>query len=97
MCGRNLPQTDSDVVPGEGLLVYPGKDAGVKGTLPSMRLKWIRKGMEDYEYVALLKEAGKSELALQLSRSVAKNWKEWSKDPVDYEKVRRQIGDMLSK
>lgn len=33
---------DGDHYPGEGMLVYPGEDAGVEGTVPSLRLKWIR-------------------------------------------------------
>jgi hypothetical protein len=31
------------------MLVYPGDPVGVPGTVPSMRLKWIRKGVEDHE------------------------------------------------
>src|SRR5215831_9523779 len=45
--------------PGEGMLVYPGGGGGVDGPLPSMRLKWLRKGVEDYEYVEMLKRAGR--------------------------------------
>jgi hypothetical protein len=40
--------------PGEDMLVYPGADAGIDRPLPSMRLKWLREGIEDYEYVAPL-------------------------------------------
>ena len=86
---------DKRAFPGEGYLVYPGQDASVKGTVPSLRLKWIRKGMEDYEYVELLNRAGKRDLALQLSQSVAKDWKTWSRVVADYEKARRQIADAI--
>ena len=37
--------------PGEGMLVYPGQPVGVKGVVASMRLKWLRDGVEDYDYV----------------------------------------------
>ena len=30
--------------PGEGMLIYPGKPVGLTGSVPSMRLKWIREG-----------------------------------------------------
>ena len=33
--------------PGEGMLVYPGQQVGVKGVVASMRLKWLRDGVED--------------------------------------------------
>lgn len=35
---------------GDGTLVYPGPD----GLLPSIRLKFLRDGIEDYEYLAML-------------------------------------------
>ncbi len=37
---------------GDGLLIWPGKD---KTPYPSIRLEMIRDGIEDYEYLALLK------------------------------------------
>ena len=36
---------------GDGTLVYPGPD----GALPTIRLKFLRDGLEDYEYLVLLK------------------------------------------
>ena len=45
-----------------------GKMPEFKGTLPSLRLKWIREGVEDYEYIELMKKAGKSDAALELAR-----------------------------
>ncbi len=44
---------------GEGLLVYPGPPAGVKGPVTSIRLKLAREGLEDYEYMVLAAQ-GKS-------------------------------------
>lgn len=48
---------------GDGTLIYPGTTAkiGVKNPiyLPSVRLKHIRDGMQDYEYLNELKAAGK--------------------------------------
>ena len=38
---------------GDGTLVYPGPD----GALPTIRLKFLRDGLEDYEYLVLLKNA----------------------------------------
>lgn len=36
--------------PGDGYLLYPGKDYGVYGPIGTMRLESIREGNEDYEY-----------------------------------------------
>lgn len=83
--------------PGEGLLVYPGADAGVDGPVPSMRLKWLRKGVEDYEYVEMLKRAGRGDWALNLVRSVASDWNSWTQSPAALEGVRRRLGEELDR
>lgn len=36
---------------GDGYLFYPGKQIGLKGWVPSIRVKVIREGVEDYEYM----------------------------------------------
>jgi hypothetical protein len=62
-----------------------------------MRLKWIREGVEDYEYVAILKRLGRGDWALTLSRKAAKDWKNWTKDVTVLEDVRRQLGDEIER
>ena len=89
--------TDGDHYPGEGMLVYPGEDAGVQGTLPSLRLMWIREGVEDYEYIELMKKAGKSDVALELARQLGEDFRHWNADPKPLFAVRRRIGEALDK
>lgn len=44
--------------PGNAMFLYPGDDVGLpKRAFPSMRLKSIRRGMQDYEYFWLLAES----------------------------------------
>lgn len=83
------------IPPGEGWLVYPSP--GGEGFVPSMRLKWIRKSVEDYEYVEMLKRAGHGEWALRIVKSVASDWANWSQDPDAVEKARRQLGEELDR
>ena len=40
----------------DGLLVYPGKDYGIKGPISTIRLESIRESNEDYEYLWMLEE-----------------------------------------
>ncbi len=54
--------------PGEGMLVYPGEQVGVKGVVASMRMKWLRDGVEDYDYVEILKELGEGDAAMQIAQ-----------------------------
>ncbi len=92
---NNAGTFSSSNYPGEGVLVYPGSTVGVTGVAPSIRLKWIRDGVEDYEYVALLKAAGKGSWALQVAQGVGPNWTNWTRDPNALESARQQLGQEL--
>jgi hypothetical protein len=78
--------------PGDGLLVYPGAPAGVDGIVPSMRLKQLRAGVQDYEYVAMLRHLGRGDWALQRIHTVAPDWTHWTRKGSALEDVRRQLG-----
>jgi hypothetical protein len=81
--------------PGDGMLVYPGQQVGVSSVVPSMRLKWIREGIEDYEYVQILKNLGRGDWALQMSREVGADWSSWTRRPEDLGVVRKQLGEEI--
>ena len=46
--------------PGEGALIYPGTPRRRTRADPTLRLAWIREGIEDYGYVALLRQLNAS-------------------------------------
>ena len=83
--------------PGEAMWVYPGVDIGLPaGTVvPSIRLKWLRDGVDDYDYLTLLKQAGLADWARGKITPVAQDWKIWSRDPAAIEAVRVQLGEKL--
>ena len=82
--------------PGEGMLVYPGQPAGIQGVVASMRLKWLRDGVEDYEYIQILKTLGKADLAMQIARSIGPDWTHWSRDPGAIDSARQQLGEAIN-
>jgi hypothetical protein len=88
---------DGNTYPGEGMLVYPGREAGASSVVPSMRLKWIREGVEDYEYVAILKRLGRGDWALAHVHRAAADWRIWTQDVKVLESVRRELGDEIEK
>ncbi|MFB3880268.1 MAG: S-layer homology domain-containing protein [Armatimonadota bacterium] len=92
----NDVETYAPYFPGEGMLVYPADDVGLAGVVPSMRLKYLRDGVDDYDYVALLKERGLGDWALAIARTVGPDWDNWTRDPVLLESARRQLGQQLS-
>ena len=77
------------------MMVYPGQPAGISAAAPSMRLKWIRDGVEDYEYVELLKQAGYGDWALKIARRVGGDWSHWTRDPEMLEAARLELGQKL--
>jgi hypothetical protein len=83
----------SSAYPGEGMLLYPGAQVGLTGVCPSMRLKWLRDGVEDYELIQLHKDGGWSEFALGVAAQVGPDWTNWTRDPAALEAARRQLGD----
>jgi hypothetical protein len=82
--------------PGEGMLVYPGEQVGVKGVVASMRLKWLRDGVEDYEYIQILKDHGKGDLAMQIARSVGPDWTHWTRDAAAIDSARQRLGQAIN-
>lgn len=92
---NNAGKYSSSNYPGEAQLLYPGQDVGIAGAAPSMRLKWLRDGVEDYDYVALLQQAGKGAWALQQAASIAPDWTNWTRSSTALEAVREALGNAL--
>lgn len=76
---------------GEGSLFYPGADAGFAGPVTSMRLKQIREGMEDYEYLMLLVRHGQRTYAEEAAKRLAQSWTRWNQDPKALYQVREEL------
>jgi len=101
--GTGDPWTSGEVYssssyPGEGLLVYPGANIGLASNMvaPSMRLKYLRDGVDDYDYLALLVAGGQGDWAQELVTSIATDWRTWTRDSAQLEAVRRQLGERLN-
>ncbi|HYE06799.1 MAG TPA: glycoside hydrolase domain-containing protein [Planctomycetota bacterium] len=78
---NNAGDFSSANFPGDGHLVYPGAQVGLPHVVPSMRLKWLRDGVDDYDYLALLSRDGRADAALAIARTIAPDWSGWTRDP----------------
>lgn len=74
----------------EGVLFYPGTDAGIEGPIASMRLKALRDGLEDYEYLMLAGDAG-----LAQASAIAASWTKWETDPAKLSAVREELARII--
>ncbi|HLG22021.1 MAG TPA: PKD domain-containing protein, partial [Candidatus Manganitrophaceae bacterium] len=84
---------------GDGTLFYPGKPSKIGGTkhipIESIRLKLIREGMEDYEYMNLLKSAGDGAFADEQAARVVTNAYTWNREPLDLYDAREKMAARL--
>jgi hypothetical protein len=62
-----LPQTSRQWHPSDGAdqtrLFYPGSMVGAEGIVPSVRLKRLRRGLQDIAYLWILRQRGRAETA----------------------------------
>jgi Domain of unknown function (DUF4091)/Putative Ig domain/IPT/TIG domain len=82
-------------VPSDGLLVFPGGTAGLVGYASSMRLKWTRDGIDDFEYIQILKKLGQGAWALQQAAKVGPNWRDWTHDYKQVEALHVTLGNRI--
>ncbi|MGQ9731922.1 MAG: glycoside hydrolase domain-containing protein [Candidatus Zipacnadales bacterium] len=81
---------------GEGMLLYPGREAGIDGPVTSIRLKLIREAMEDFEYMTLAANAGKREEVNAIVDGLARSFTDWARDPEAYFVARRQLAALIT-
>jgi len=63
--------------------------------VPSLRLKALRDGIQDYEYLNILERLGLAEEARKIVLPLASSWFKWNQDPVAYEKARVKLAEMI--
>lgn len=81
---------------GEGLLLYPGKDAGLSGPAPSIRLKLIREALEDFEYLTLASQQGHKAQVDEIVAGLTRSFNDWSQDPEAYLAARAKVAALIS-
>jgi hypothetical protein len=108
--GQNIPRTDGQY--GEGNFIYPGEDAsfpdqnrGVKGPVGSIRLKAVRRGSQDYEYLYLAEKLGlKKDVEKTVNKTVPQVYDEivnlngpmsWSQNGDKWEETRFKLAELI--
>lgn len=88
-CGGGLGR------PGDGIFLYPPAPIASTESAPGIRLKAIRDGIQDYEYVQMLMNLGQLSLVNSLLQPIAASWTNWTHDPNALANVRLQLGQEL--
>ena len=66
-------------------------DAGVRGFVTAIRLKQIREGLEDYEYLTILARRRGRAVAEGMVKRSARSWQDWDTDGRHLLDVRAEI------
>jgi hypothetical protein len=82
--------------PGDGLMIYPPSPIGSTEPAPGIRLKALRDGIQDYEYVQILNGLGQAAFVNSVIQPIATNWNNWTHDPNALEAARIQLGQQLN-
>jgi len=80
---------------GEGSLLYPGRAVGYDGVVSGLRVKALRDGIDDYDYLAILDRLGLRAEAEKVVLPLAGSWFKWEPDPAAYEKARAKLAEMI--
>ena len=81
---------------GEGMLLYPGADAGIAGPVTSIRLKLIREAMEDFEYMSLAAQRGHGAQVDAIVDGLARSFTDWERDPGAYTQARAKLAELIA-
>jgi hypothetical protein len=94
---NTVPQSGCGVSrPGDGLMIYPPSPIGSTEPAPGIRLKAIRDGIQDYEYVQILKNIGQGSFANSVIQPIATSWNNWTTDPNALDSARLQLGQEIN-
>jgi hypothetical protein len=86
---------------GDGTLFYPGRPGRIGGhtdiPIETIRLKLIREGMEDYEYLVLLAKLAGEKAAREYADRIVTAPYRWESRPEVFTKVRQEMGEKLDR
>lgn len=84
---------------GDGTLFYPGRPERIGGRrevpVESIRLKLVREGLEDYEYLHAYEQRFGRPAALALAHRLVRRTFDWEHDPAVLYQIRHQIAQAL--
>ncbi|HYG69982.1 MAG TPA: hypothetical protein VD838_20070 [Anaeromyxobacteraceae bacterium] len=85
---------------GEGTLFYPGTPGRIRGTTPipleSIRLKLLRDGYEDYEYLAFLEDHGRGADAHRIARALFPAPFDTTRTDAEVQRARRELATIVA-
>jgi hypothetical protein len=105
--GGNADGYDEKKLNGNGMLIYsPGIVPNVKGACPSIRLKTMRDGVQEYEYMRMLSALDKNDVRVNevinqvidkpFGNNAVGNINVWNYDPAKWDQARKKLGTLIN-
>lgn len=82
---------------GDGVWIYPGPRRRAKVLTPSLRLKAFRRAAQDYEYLWLLRQAGRGQAADAFAERLSPAPGQWEADAKVWQATRQEMAELLLK
>ncbi|WP_395740782.1 glycoside hydrolase domain-containing protein [Prosthecobacter sp.] len=89
--------SDGAVYNGDGSFIYPAteKRQGRHAPVASMRLKWLRESVEDYDYLMLARQLGLEDDARRLTVTFARGFGDWDDNSAALMNARQELGALI--
>lgn len=86
-----------DTYNGDGSFIYPATEQrqGRHAPVASMRLKWLREMVEDYDYLMLARQLGLHEDTQRMLAGFARGFGDWDDEPGALMDARHQLGALI--
>ncbi|MBL9132282.1 MAG: DUF4091 domain-containing protein [Verrucomicrobiaceae bacterium] len=90
---------DDQIYNGDGLFIYPAtkKNHGRDAPVASIRLKWLRESIDDYDYLMLARELGLDEQMRAIIETFARGFGDWDDNLPALLDARLQIARLIEK
>ena len=80
---------------GNGILVYPGYYVGIEGPVGSLRVEYIRDGIEDYMYLVMIERLFGKDVADGFTKRISTDLFDYNESPEVLLGVREEMASML--
>ena len=93
--GREWRTADNGFYSGDGLLLYCGAKYGIRGPIGSLRIEYIRDGIEDFEYLTMAEELCGREAVNEVLTTVTNGILDYTKNSAVIENAKTALAEMI--
>ncbi len=93
--GSEWRTADNEFYSGDGLLMYSGKRYDIYGPIGSIRIEYIRDGIEDFEYLTMAEKLCGKEAVDEVLATVTTGILEYTEDSAVIESAKIKLAEMI--